>query len=148
MHGRLTRLSWVGATFLLLITVLAATRTTAQWWIVAMLGSGWLTMTPSLLATRHNPRHLSWVLVPSGLVATGLVGLCITALPAAMPARVGWIMLTVGIWLGVALGLWLWFRLAPIPEVLRDPVGPGRWALITLHVAPILLAFGLLLSAS
>jgi hypothetical protein len=54
--------------------------------------------------------------------------------------------MTIGVGLGGVLGLWLWFRLAPVPAALDDPLAPGRWGLIAVHVA--LVAIGWSLAAS
>lgn len=32
-------------------------------------------------------------------------------------------------------GLWLWFRVLPVPNALDDPASNGRWLLIGTHVA-------------
>ncbi|MCJ7709607.1 MAG: hypothetical protein MUQ32_02145, partial [Chloroflexi bacterium] len=58
----------------------------------------------------------------------------------------GWLLMTIGVGLGGVLGLWLWFRLMPVPAALDDPLAPGRWALIGVHVA--LVVIGLALAAT
>jgi hypothetical protein len=35
------------------------------------------------------------------------------------------------------LGLWFWYRLLPVPASLDDPFSPGRWTLIAVHIAAI-----------
>jgi hypothetical protein len=53
---------------------------------------------------------------------------------------------TAGILLGSLLGLWFWYRLLPVPASLDDPFSPGRWTLVTAHIA--LIVVGLALAAS
>jgi hypothetical protein len=48
--------------------------------------------------------------------------------------------------MGGGLGLWLWYRLLPVPAALDDPGSPGRWLLIGVHVA--LVVGGWLLAAT
>ena len=43
------------------------------------------------------------------------------------------------------MGLWFWFRVAPVPARLDDPTAPARWSLIALHV--VLIVLGLTLAA-
>ena len=45
--------------------------------------------------------------------------------------------LLVGVALGGGMGLWLWFRVLPVPHALDDPASGGRWVLIGAHVAMV-----------
>ena len=51
--------------------------------------------------------------------------------------------MTAGVLLGGFMGLWFWFRVAPVPAGLDDPTARGRWSLIALHVALIVLGLAL-----
>ena len=51
-----------------------------------------------------------------------------------------------GILLGSVLGLWFWYRVLPVPAALDDPFSPGRWTLIGIHIALIVL--GLMLNVT
>ena len=83
--------------------------------------------------------------LPSTLVGGGLVAICLTALPPDWgAARVGWLMTTAGVLMGGVLGLWFWFRLAPVPRFLDDPFGPGRWALVAVHIGLIVVGLALI----
>ena len=55
-------------------------------------------------------------------------------------------LVTAGILLGSVLGLWFWYRLLPVPSALDDPFSPGRWTLIGIHIAMIVL--GLMLASA
>ena len=83
--------------------------------------------------------------IPSTLVGVGLVAICLTALPTEWgTARVGWLMTTAGVLMGGVLGLWFWFRLAPVARFLDDPFSPGRWALVAAHIALIVVGLALI----
>jgi hypothetical protein len=48
-----------------------------------------------------------------------------------------------GIGLGGVMGLWLWYRLLPVPAALAHPFSPARWLLITVHVSLIVVGMAL-----
>jgi hypothetical protein len=73
--------------------------------------------------------------LPSTLVTLGLLLVVLTKLPADPVAAAGWVLMLLGVALGGGMGLWLWFRVLPVPRALDDPLSRGRWALIGGHVA-------------
>ena len=109
------------------------------------LAAGWGLMPVLLTASLRWPLARYGLAIPSTLVGVGLVAICLTALPADWgAARVGWLMTTAGVLMGGALGLWFWFRLAPVPRFLDDPFSPGRWALVAAHIALIVVGLALI----
>ncbi len=99
------------------------------------LAAGWMLMPALLMVSLRWPLARFGLALPSTLVGLGLVAVCLTALPPDWgAARVGWLMTTAGVLMGGALGLWFWFRLAPVPRFLDDPFGPGRWVLVVVHI--------------
>lgn len=109
------------------------------------LFAGWILMPTVLWASIRLPQIRPAVFLPSALVTVGLIALCLTSLPSDAAALWGWILVTVGILFGGVLGGWFWFRWFPVPASLDDPFGSGRWTLIGLHVAMIVI--GLVLVA-
>ena len=109
------------------------------------LAAGWALMPVLLIASLHWPMARLGLALPSTLVGGGLVAICLTALPPDWgAARVGWLMTTAGVLMGGALGLWFWFRLAPVPRFLDDPFGPGRWTLVAIHIVLIVIGLALI----
>ena len=109
------------------------------------LAAGWLLM-PSILVLSLRWRRWRYALIaPSLLVLGGLVWMCAVALPAGGAARVGWLVLTAGIAMGGALGMWFWYEWMPIPESWRDPNARARWGFIAVHVA-LVVAGGVLVA--
>ena len=83
--------------------------------------------------------------IPSTLVGVSLIAICLTDLPTEWGgARVGWLMTTAGVLMGGVLGLWFWFRMAPVPRFLDDPFSPGRWTLVTVHIVLIVVGLALI----
>ncbi len=115
--------------------------------VIAALIGGWVLMPAILVASLRQPRFRYGLVVPASLVSLGLLAIVIGWLPAGGAAATGWVLLTAGVWLGGALGLWLWYRLAPVPAALDDPFSSGRWALVGLHVGLIVLGFVLAATA-
>ena len=108
------------------------------------LAAGWALMPVLLVASLRWPVARYGLALPSTLVSAGLFAICLAGLPADWDAaRVGWLMTTAGVLMGGVLGLWFWFRLAPVPRWLDDPFSPGRWALVAVHIA--LIVVGLVL---
>jgi hypothetical protein len=143
--GRIRRLAATSVVGLGAIALLALTTLDAPRAVDGALLAGWGTM-PLLLVLSLRWPVLRWALVvPSSLVGIGLAALCAVALPADAAAATGWLLVTAGIVLGGVLGVWFWFRLAPVPAALDDPFSPARWTLVAIHVA--LVVTGLLLVA-
>ena len=102
------------------------------------LAAGWALMPVLLVASLRWPVARYGLALPSTLVGAGLIAICLMALPLDWwPAKLGWLLTTAGVLMGGILGLWFWFRLAPVPRFLNDPFGPGRWALVAVHIALI-----------
>ena len=109
------------------------------------LAAGWALMPVLLAASLRWPVARYGLAIPSTLVGVGLIVICLTALPTEWgTARVGWLMTTAGVLMGGVLGLWFWFRLAPVPRFLDDPFSPGRWALVAVHIVLIVVGLALI----
>ena len=109
------------------------------------LAAGWALMPVLLISSLRWPVARYGLALPSTLVGSGLIAICLTALPAEWgAARVGWLMTTAGVLMGGGLGLWFWFRLAPVPRFLDDPFSPGRWTLVAVHVVLIVVGLALI----
>ena len=109
------------------------------------LAAGWGLMPTLLMVSLRWPVARYGLALPSTLVGGGLVAICLTALPPDWgAARVGWLMTTTGVLMGGVLGLWFWFRLAPVPRFLDDPFGPGRWTFVVVHIALIVAGLALI----
>jgi hypothetical protein len=109
-------------------------------WCLAL---GWISMPAVLTWSLRDARARYLLVVPSSLVTLGLLAVSIGWAPASTPAAAGWLLMTAGVLLGGALGLWLWFRLLPVPVALDDPLASGRWGLIAVHVALVVIGWGL-----
>lgn len=141
--GRVTRLAGVSLVALGVITWLAAARTEAPPAVVAALAAGWILMPLVLVVSLRRPGLRYGLVLPSTLVTVGLLAICLRWLPADPAAAAGWLSMLAGVLLGGGMGAWLWFRMLPVPASLQDPLAPGRWALIGVHVG--LVVAGLLL---
>lgn len=146
VRGRVLRLAGVSLVALGLLTGLAAASLDAPPAVMASLVAGWILMPGVLTWSLRELRARYLLVVPSSLVMLGLVAVCVGWMPPSTMAAAGWLLMTIGVGLGGVLGLWLWFRLAPVPAALDEPLAPGRWALIAVHVA--LIAIGWSLAAS
>jgi len=142
---RVKRLTVVSAIALGLIWGLAVETVDAPPLADAALAGGWLLMPTVLVASLAWPRLRYGLILPSGLVTGALLAIDLGSLPADPVAALGWLSVTAGVLLGGLMGLWFWFRVAPVPGALDDPAAPARWSLIALHVALIVL--GLVLAA-
>ena len=96
---------------------------------------------------KHRGHRFGMAVLTASLVGVGLLAICVGWLPDRATAAAGWILLTSGILVGGVQGLWFWFRLLPVPRVLDAPFGPGRWALIGVHVALVAAGFAMAASA-
>ncbi len=144
---RVKRLAATSAVALGLIWLLAVTTLEAPVLVDAVLAAGWIMMPTVLAASLRRPSLRYWLIVPSTLVGVGLVAVSLGWLPEDPAAAAGWLLMTVGVLLGGVMGLWLWFRVVPVPASLDDPFAAGRWALIVLHVALITTGLGLAIAA-
>ncbi|MGZ6255705.1 MAG: hypothetical protein ACXWMB_01645, partial [Candidatus Limnocylindria bacterium] len=90
-----------------------------------------------------RPRLRTALVLPASLVSVALLAICVAWLPGERLAAAGWVLITAGVLLGGVLGLWLWYRLLPVPASLDDPYSQGRWGLIGLHVVLIVVGWGL-----
>jgi len=97
----------------------------------AALGAGWALMPATLLVMLRAPKARYALVAPSLLVTSALADITVAA------GGLGWALIAGGTLLGGLLGAWFWFRLLPVPRMLRDPFGAPRWALIAVHVGSI-----------
>ncbi len=146
VRGRVRRLAAVSLVALGSIAGMAAASLDAPPVVLTCLALGWIIMPAVLAWSLVEPRARYLLVVPSSLVTLGLLAICVGWLPGSETAAAGWLVLTGGVVLGAVLGLWVWYRLLPVPAALDDPDAPGRWALIAVHVA--LVIFGWLLAAT
>lgn len=140
---RVRRLAITSGVALGAIWALAVTTLDAVAAIDLALLAGWLMMPAALGSSLVRPSIRPLVAVPSTLVTIALLAICTSVLPAEEPQRAGWLLITAGVLLGGALGLWFWFRLVPVPTPLDDAYAPGRWALIAVHVDLIVVGLAL-----
>ena len=145
--GRVKRLAATSAVALGLIWVLAVTTLETPMAVDAALAAGWIMMPAFLVSSLWRPSFRYWLIVPSTLVGLGLVAVSLGWLPKDPAAAAGWLLMTVGVLLGGVMGLWLWFRVLPVPATLDDPFSAGRWALIALHIALITMGLALAIAA-
>jgi hypothetical protein len=147
MRGRVTRLTAVSLVALGLVLWLAIATLAAPPAVLAMLALGWVLMPAVLAWSLREPAARYLLVVPASLVTLGLLAICIGWLPAPGVAAAGWVSMTAGVGLGGALGLWLWYRVVPVGARLDDPVAPGRWALIAVHVGLVVAGWALAATA-
>jgi hypothetical protein len=148
ISGRVKRLSAVSVVMLGLIWALSVTTLNAPFWVDAVLFVGWILMPSILLASLSAQAARYWLVLPSTLVSLGLASVVVGWLPSEPIAAGGWLLITAGVALGGALGLWLWFRVLPVPDRLDDPASSGRWAMIGVHVTLVVSGVLLVISAS
>ena len=144
--GRVKRLALVSAVMLGIIWALAVDTLVSPYIVGGLLFAGWILMPVTLVASLYNVAARYWLALPSTLVTLGLLLVVLTKLPDEPVAAAGWLLMLVGVALGGGMGLWLWFRVLPVPHALDDPVANGRWILIGGHVA-LVVAGALLVSA-
>lgn len=148
VSGRVRRLSLVSTVMLGLITVLAAATLDTPWPVVAALLAGWILMPLTLMASLSNLTARYWLVLPSTLVSLGLLAIIVGWLPDDRVAAAGWLLTCAGVLLGGGMGLWLWFRVLPVPATLDDPLSPGRWTLIGIHVLLVMTGVALVIGAA
>lgn len=137
MRARVQRLAVTSVIALGLIFGLWSGARPGGAWAGAALGAGWALMPATLLLMLRVPRARFALVVPAALVTAALADISVAA------RQPGWAMIALGVVLGGVLGAWFWFRLLPVPRLLRDPFGPGRWALIAVHVGLIVAGMAL-----
>ena len=147
IRGRVLRLAGVSLVALGLVAGLAAATLEAPPVVLASLALGWVLMPAVLAWSLRDPRARYLLVVPSSLVTLGVLAICAGWMPAAAMAAVGWLLVLAGVGLGGALGLWLWFRVLPVPAALDNPLAPGRWALIAVHAALVVVGVALAATA-
>jgi hypothetical protein len=144
--GRVRRLAITATVALGLTFALAVVTLDAPVAVDLSLLLGWLLMPAILVASLSDPRWRYALVVPSSFIGVPLLAVCAFWLPASPVAAAGWLLVTGGILLGSLLGLWFWYRVLPVPAGLDDPFSPGRWTLIGVHIA--LIVVGLSLAAT
>ncbi len=142
---RVQRLTLVSAVALGLIWGLAVGTLEAPPLVFAALAAGWLLMPVILAASLRRPWLRYGLTLPASLVTLALLAVCVGWLPDPPLAAAGWVLMMLGVVVGGSLGLWLWYRLLPVPGRLDDPFSGARWALIGVHVT--LVAAGIALAA-
>jgi hypothetical protein len=143
---RVRRLGLVSLVALGAVWVLAVTTLEAPPIVDGALLAGWALMPAILFASLARPILRLGLTLPATLVTLGLLAIVVGWLPVAPAAAVGWMLILTGVALGGSMGLWLWYRLLPVPAALSDPFSPARWTLIGVHVA--LIVVGLALAAT
>jgi hypothetical protein len=146
INARVRRLVAVSVVALGIIWALARTTLELPGAIEAALAVGWALMPLVLAASLAVPRLRYLLTLPASLESAALLALLMGWRPADPLSAVGWILITAGILVGGTLGLWLWYRLLPVPAWLDDPSATARWGLIGVHVA--LVAAGMLLAST
>jgi hypothetical protein len=143
---RVKRLGLVSMVALGVVWWLAITTTDAPPGVGLALAAGWFLMPATLFASLSRPLLRYGLVVPASLVGCGLLAIAAWWLPGSPVAATGWLLTTAGVLFGGVLGAWFWYRLLPVPASLDDPASPGRWALIGVHVA--LIVVGLAFAAT
>ncbi len=131
---RVKRLVVVSASALGVILLLTITAGAGGRLAAGLILGGWITMPALLARSLSTPKWRYLLVVPAGLVATGLVIVTVEFDGSAL-GYIGWLMMTAGVLVGATLGAWFWYRWAPVPGPLDSPFSQGRWALIAIHAA-------------
>ena len=140
---RVRRLGMVSLVALGVVWGLAVTTLEAPPSVEGALLAGWALMPAVLFASLAWPILRLGLTLPATLVTLGLLAITVGWLPDAPIAAAGWVLMLAGVALGGAMGLWLWYRLLPVPAVLAHPFSPARWLLIGVHVALIVVGMAL-----
>lgn len=144
---RVRRLGLVSLVALGAIWGLAVMTLDAPPLVDGALLAGWALMPAVLFASLARPVLRLGLTLPATLVTLGLLAIAVAWLPPSPIASVGWVLILAGVALGGGMGLWLWYRLLPVPAALSDPFSPARWTLIGVHVALIVLGLALAATA-
>jgi hypothetical protein len=144
-EARIRRLSVVSLFALGTITWLAI-RDDASSTVVLLLTAGWISMPTVLRASLRRPGLRYALSVPATLFAGGLTLFSTSLADLEATSAAGWWTITVSLWFGAVLGMWLWFRWLPVPAWLTDPFGPGRLAFVTAHIGGVLIGIALVIA--
>ncbi len=139
---RIRRLVWISALALGVIWVLAFVEG-APPWALLLVAAGWVLMPVLLAASIRQPALRLLLVAPAGCASLGLIGVTASAGP---DTTLGWAMVTAGVLFGGTLGMWLWYRWAPVPPSFDSPFGLPRIGLIAVHVGLILFGLGLVVA--
>jgi hypothetical protein len=143
---RVLRLTAVSSVALGVVWALAIATLDAPPAIPGALLAGWFLMPAILAASVAAPRLRYGLVVPATLVTGALLAVAVGWLPDEPLGAIGWLLLLAGVGLGGGLGIWLWYRLLPVPAALQEPFGRARWRLIGVHVG--LVVVGAILASS
>lgn len=140
---RIRRLALVSLVALGIVWALAVNTLDAPPVVGSALLAGWVLMPAVLIASLAWPVARYGLVVPASLVTLGLLAIVVGWLPASPAANAGWVLILLGVGLGGVMGLWLWYRLLPVPAALDAPFSRARWLLIGVHVALIVAGIAL-----
>lgn len=144
-EARVRRLSVVSLVALGTITWLAI-RDNASTAVILLLIAGWISMPTVLRASLRRPGLRYALSVPAVLFAGGLTVFSTSLPDLAATSAAGWWTITVSLWFGAMLGMWLWFRWLPVPTRLIDPFALGRLTLVTAHIGGVLIGIALVIA--
>lgn len=142
-EARVRRLAGVSSIALGVVFGLALASPVDSPYVRLAVALGWFLMPTILYASLWRPVLRYLLVLPATLVSLALLALVGLGVPAGLAASVGWILVTFGVLLGGALGLWFWYRLMPVPRELDDPFSAGRWTLIAVHVGLVVAGLAL-----
>jgi hypothetical protein len=142
---RVRRLGLVSLVALGAVWGLAVSTLDAPPLVEGALLAGWALMPAILFASLAWPMVRIGLTLPASMVTLGLLAIVIGWLPESPVAAAGWVLILAGVALGGVMGLWLWYRVLPVPAALAHPFSPDRWRLIGGHVG--LIVVGLALAA-
>lgn len=140
---RVRRLALVSLVALGIIRGLAVNTLDAPPVVGFALLAGWVLMPAVLVASLAWPVARYGLVIPASLVTLGLLAIVVAWLPSSTVAATGWVLMLAGVALGGVMGLWLWYRLLPVPASLAEPFSPARWLLIGVHVGLIVAGMAL-----
>lgn len=141
--GRIRRLAATSVVALGVIWALAALTLETSAADLTALAIGWALMPTVLVASLAWPSLRYLLVVPATSVTLSLLAIVAWSLPPNPIAAMGWLLVTGGVALGGVLGLWFWYRLAPVPASLDHPFSPARIGLIAVHVALVVVGIAL-----